>query len=153
VARPAPNLGSLLRWAYRAFETEVLERLHRSGYPDVRLPHVALLAWMDDEGTRQATLIERTGLTAQAVSQLIEDLVSRGYLARQPAREDRRAKLIVWTERGRDARDVARRLVGDIERGLAERLGARRYDTMRRGLAEVAAAAPRPTEPVAPPPG
>jgi DNA-binding MarR family transcriptional regulator len=137
-----PDLGYLLRWAYRGFETTVLERLHGAGYPDLRVPHAAILAWMDEDGTRQATLVERAGLTAQAVSQIIDDLVRRGYLARREAPDDRRAKVIVWTERGRRARDVARGLVVRVEDEYAERLGADAYDAVRRGLAALVEGGP-----------
>lgn len=126
-----PELGHLLRWSYRAFEYRVLDELHAAGHPDVRLRHITLLAWMDLEGTRQATLVERAGLTAQAVSQLIEDLVGKGYLERRPALDDRRARLIVWTERGMRARRLAHEIVARVEDEYAERLGPRRYATMR----------------------
>jgi DNA-binding MarR family transcriptional regulator len=148
-----PHLAVLLRDAYRAFDTEVLRRLAHAGYADLRLPHAALAEAMDDDGTRQSVLVERTGLTAQAVSQLIEDFVAKGYLARRGADGDRRANLIVWTERGARAREIALGLIAELEEEYARRLGAGRYEAFRRELgalpdgfcggAEGAAAEPR----------
>jgi len=134
-----PHLGVLLRDAYRAFNTEVLRRLARAGYSDLRLPHAVLAEAMDDEGTRQSVLVERTGLTAQAVSQLIEDFVAKGYLARRAADGDRRANLIVWTERGVRARETALGLIAELEDEYASRLGRAPYDAFRRELGALAA--------------
>jgi len=138
VPEPDAHLGVLLRDAYRAFDTEVLRRLALAGYSDLRLPHAALAEAMDDEGTRQSVLVERTGLTAQAVSQLIEDFVAKGYLARRAADGDRRANLIVWTERGGRAREVALGLIAELEDEYALRLGRARYEAVRRELAALA---------------
>src|SRR5262245_17996388 len=129
------HLGLLLRDAYRAIDTEVLRRLARAGYSDVRLPHAALLEALDDDGTRQSVLVERTGMTAQAVSQLIEDLVGKGYLARRAADSDRRANVIVWTERGVRGREVALGLIAELEDEHAARLGHGHYEAFRLELA------------------
>ncbi|MGD9694671.1 MAG: MarR family winged helix-turn-helix transcriptional regulator [Thermoleophilia bacterium] len=136
---PDDHLGALLRAARRSVEEQVLDRLHAAGYPDLRVSHLAVLVWVGEEGTPQAEITERSGLTAQAVSQVLDDLVARGYLLRRPAEADRRARTIVWTARGRVAREVALRVVADLERAYAERLGERRYATMRRCLAEIGA--------------
>lgn len=129
------HLGLLLRDAYRAFDTEVLRRLARAGYSDLRLPHAALLEALDDEGMRQSELVERTGMTAQAVSQLIEDLVSKGYLARRAVDGDRRANVIVWTEHGVRGREVALNLIAELEDEHAARLGRAHYEAFRLELA------------------
>jgi DNA-binding MarR family transcriptional regulator len=82
--------------------------------------------------------VERSGLTAQAVSQLIEQLVGLGYLAREELPGDRRARRIVWTERGRQGREVALELLAGMEAELARRIGERRYETTRRTLRQIA---------------
>src|SRR5262245_24219925 len=132
---PEAHLGLRLRDAYRAFDTEVLRRLASAGYSDLRLPHAALLEALDDQGTRQSVLVERTGMTAQAVSQLIEDLVGKGYLARRAADRDRRANVIVWTERGARGREVALGLIAQLEDAQAARPGRARYEAFRLELA------------------
>lgn len=52
------------------------------------------------EGVSLKELASRTQMTIAAASQLVETLVSKGYLVRTPAPEDRRAVRITLSERG-----------------------------------------------------
>ena len=68
---------------------------------------------------------QRAGLTRQAPTQIVDDLERLGYVARREGPSDRRAKLVVYTERGRAAFEASRRISARIEDEYADRLGAR----------------------------
>ena len=53
------------------------------------------------------SLTRELGISKQAVSQLIDTMVMRGYLERTPDAEDRRRMLLHLTPRGRAAATVA----------------------------------------------
>jgi DNA-binding MarR family transcriptional regulator len=142
VPPPEPNISRLLRDALRTLERETLRRLHAAGYPDISVAQTKLLGDLDEDGSAQGVLVERSGLTAQAVSQLIEQLVGLGYLAREALPGDRRARRIVWTEHGRRGRAVALELLAEMEAELAQRVGERRYATARRTLRQIAEQSP-----------
>jgi DNA-binding MarR family transcriptional regulator len=130
-----PHTGRLLRDAFAAFERELLHGLHAADADALRATHQAVLRFLDVEtGTRASTLAERAGLTRQALTQIVDDLERLGYVVRRPDPEDRRAKLVVYTDKGRATFEVARRIIEGIERDWRERLGAAAYESLRASL-------------------
>ena len=65
-------------------------------------------------------------MTKQAMAELVAHLEKHGYVERRPDPGDRRAKLVVPTDRGRDVLAIAQSLVPEVERQLADLLGPRR---------------------------
>lgn len=103
----------------------------------MRPKYNAVLRYLDEDGTRASVLAERSGLTRQALAQIIDELEATGYVSRRPDPSDRRAKLVVYTERGlRSFRD-SRRIIDEIESDYERRLGRSRYRELRKGLAEL----------------
>lgn len=104
---------------------------------DLRPTHNAVLRFLDVEGTRASTLAQRAGLTRQALTQIVDDLEGLGYVTRRSDREDRRAKLVVYTERGRAAFAASRQIIEGLERDYAARVGEEDYEALRRSLREL----------------
>jgi DNA-binding MarR family transcriptional regulator len=73
-------------------------------------------------------------MTKQAMAQLVQHLEEHGYVARSPDPADRRAKLVVPTDRGREVFTVARGLVPEIEGLVGDIIGSGRLETMRADL-------------------
>ena len=69
-----------------------------------------------------------------------DDLEVKGYLERRPGPDDRRAKRIYLTDRGRKNACVAKRATADMENYSAELLGQQRYQLLRRTLEDLIAA-------------
>jgi len=72
------------------------------------------------------------------MGELVDDLVSKGYLERHEDPADRRAKRIYLTQKGRTTAAASKVAVRQIERQISEMLGARHYQQMRRNLAAIA---------------
>jgi DNA-binding MarR family transcriptional regulator len=68
----------------------------------------------------------------------VDDLEKLGYAERAQDPEDGRAKVIKLTEQGQDAHRTALGIFADLEREWAERYGAKRVETMRSLLEEIA---------------
>lgn len=62
------------------------------------------------------------------MTQIADDLEQLGYVTREPDPADRRAKRIVYTERGRMVFSTRREVIEGIESEYAERLGPRAYE-------------------------
>ncbi len=60
-----------------------------------------------------AQLADHLGITKQATSKLVAHLVRRGYLTRTPDPDDRRARLLVLTDRGHDCTRAAEQAAAD----------------------------------------
>jgi DNA-binding MarR family transcriptional regulator len=70
---------------------------------------------------------------------VVSDLERLGYVDRVPDPEDRRAKIVRLTDRGRDSTEAAGRIFADIERRWSERLGEERIAALREVLEDIAA--------------
>ena len=93
---------------------------------------------IDRHGTRLTALAERALMTPQAMGELVDDLAGRGYLERLPDPSDRRAKLIVLTELGHEALQVAFDTIIDLEVELEALLGRDQLLRFRAVLRQVA---------------
>src|SRR3712207_7531782 len=99
---PEPHTGRLMRDAFAAFERDLLRGLHAADADTLRTTHQAVLRFLDaDTGTRASTLADRSGLTRQALTQIVDDLERLGYVVRRPDSADRRAELSLCTAQGR----------------------------------------------------
>ena len=135
---PDENTAALLLRAQRALADRIDGAVLASGLP-VRPVHAAVFIHMDQGGIRLTDLAARAQMTPQSMAELVDDLVEAGLLERGPDPTDRRAKLIVFTERGLDAVQIALDAIVDLERDLAQRLGRTRLHELQATLRELAA--------------
>jgi DNA-binding MarR family transcriptional regulator len=114
-------------------------RLKEAGHTDIRQGHGCVFRFIHEGGSRLTELAESSGLSKQAVGEVVDDLEKLGYVERAQDPEDGRAKVIRLTESGADAQRTALEIFADIERDFAERYGAERVATMRQLLEDIAA--------------
>ncbi len=118
-----------------------LEGLHRrladEGFEGIRFVHGSVFRHIDAEGSRLTTLAERSGLTKQAIGELVGDLENHGYLERVADEADRRAKIIRLTEQGRNAQLAAARILADVEQRWSRLLGKDEVTVLRRALEQI----------------
>jgi DNA-binding MarR family transcriptional regulator len=115
-------------------------RLRDEGHPSIRPGHGCVFRFIHEGGSRLTELAESSGLSKQAVGEVVDDLEKLGYAERVQDPDDRRAKLIRLTKKGTDAQQRAIGIFAEIEREWAERYGAERVAQMRELLEEMAAA-------------
>jgi DNA-binding MarR family transcriptional regulator len=143
-ARAGPeNLAILLREPFRAMTDRLQRRLAERGHPQVRAAHGAVLQFLDDAGTRVGVLAERAAMTKQSMAELVAHLEAHGYVERIPDPADGRARLVRATARGREVFGLARELVEEVDRELAETMGAKKMRRLRALLEELDAAVRR----------
>jgi DNA-binding MarR family transcriptional regulator len=124
-------LGALLRVPADEVHRRILEGLHAQGFDDLQPAHMALLQWPGPQGRRPSDLAAHTGMSRQAVNYLLRQLEDMGYLARRDDTDDRRARRIELTERGRALVPAVRRIVRDIEQEWARELGPDDFEQLR----------------------
>lgn len=122
----------------QAETNEVVDRLHALGHTSVSQSYISVLGNIDTEGTRLGTVSERVGTTRQAVSQLVKEIESKGYLERLPDPEDGRAVLVRHTSSGRGLLGAALEIMGEIEERYESIIGERRMQQLKRTLALLA---------------
>ena len=144
LGRPRPaNLAVLMREVFIALNDLVFVRLAERGYHDIRPAHGAVFQYLDDDGTTVAVLAERAQMTKQAMTELVRHLETHGFVTRVADPGDRRAKLVVPTERGRDVIAVAQDLVPEVEQRLVSILGADRFTALSQDLEVIRGAVSR----------
>lgn len=123
----SPDLGVLAGRVLFALQKELFETTAEQGHPKVRPRHGAVLAYLDEEGSRATDLAAQSGQHKQVIGTLVDELVELGYVERRPDPGDRRAKLVVPTPLGLDAMSRSDAIVAAIERRLAGQLGEQAY--------------------------
>jgi DNA-binding MarR family transcriptional regulator len=133
-----PNTGALLYQAYLRL-AEVVNGAAREMDPRVRAAHAAVFIHRDRAGIRLTRLAEKAMMTPQAMGELVDGLERTGYLRRIPDPSDRRAKLIVFSERGEEALAMTFGKIADVELRLAELLGEQQLKDLRAALNRISA--------------
>ena len=88
--------GALLRLASQLVDG-VQEGLARRGFTDVRPAHGFAFVRISAGDPRTADVAEHLGVTKQAAAQLVGQLITLGYVTRQPDSSDARAQLLLLT--------------------------------------------------------
>jgi DNA-binding MarR family transcriptional regulator len=116
----------------------IIELLHReladAGHPGMRPAYGYALVAVGTGGTTTSRLAEDLGMTKQGAAKLVATLLELGYLERRAHAEDRRARLLTVTPRGRDLLRRSEEIQARLEGEWAELIGERNMRTVRRGL-------------------
>lgn len=128
-----PDLGMLAARLLFAVQGALAE-----GHKETKPRHGAVLAYLDEEGSRATELSELSGQHKQVIGTLVDELEGLGYVRREPDPLDRRAKLIVPTAKGLASMRRSDAVMAGIERRLAQELGAGRYAEFKETLRRVA---------------
>lgn len=134
----ALNTVAMLGRAYSLLGFQIVDGVVGAGYPQ-KPSHSAVFAQIRDEGNRLTELARGANMTPQAMGELVDELEELGYVERRPDPSDRRAKLIVLTDRGRDCISAGIATIEGIERHLDHVLGERGHAQLRRLLGKLLA--------------
>jgi DNA-binding MarR family transcriptional regulator len=118
-------------------QSELFRRSAEEGFGDLRPRHGAVTAHLDEDGLRQGELTKLAGRNKQTIGAIIDELEVLGYVSRVPDPADRRAKLIMPTERGRRLMELSDRIVADLEREYEAKVGSEAYRQFLRTLAVI----------------
>ncbi|MFG1918557.1 MarR family winged helix-turn-helix transcriptional regulator [Micromonospora sp. NPDC048898] len=130
-----PDLGMLSTRLLFGLQSELFRRSAEEGFDDIRPRHGAVTAYLDEDGLRLTDLTRLSGRNKQTIGAILDELEKLGYVKRVADPEDRRAKLIVPTERGLRLTALADAIVADIEREYAAKVGADAYERFLQTLA------------------
>lgn len=122
---PRRSLAALLREARTTHILAIRPQLARWGFTDMPRDGVFVISTIRDTQVAASDLARKMGISKQAVSQLLDTLVLRGYVERSLDSRDRRRTKLRLTRRGARVASVCREAVDRIEEQLVERLGAR----------------------------
>jgi DNA-binding MarR family transcriptional regulator len=116
-------LPALLRAARSAYGSAIRTALAEVGCDDMPRNGSYVIGAIARTGAPLGDIIRWMAMSKQAAGQLVDTLVTRGYLHRSVDPEDRRRLIVTLTERGSAAADVIRRAVDGVDAALAARVG------------------------------
>jgi len=112
------------------------------GFTDLRPTHGFVFSRLSPSGATVTEIAEHLGVTRQAASQIVDELVVKGYVERRPHPADARSRLVVLTERGVRCTRAAEDAAVDALDSWEELLGERRLLAMRDELLRLAPGGP-----------
>ncbi|MFF6812748.1 MarR family winged helix-turn-helix transcriptional regulator [Streptomyces sp. NPDC012403] len=125
---------------------ELTRRIHDGvvarGFEGVRPAHGFAFTRLAPDGATVTDLAVHLGVTKQAASQLVDELVRKGYVERRPHPEDARARLVVLTEAGWACTRAADEAAAEAVRAWGETLGEAEVRELARKLLRIAPGGP-----------
>jgi DNA-binding MarR family transcriptional regulator len=113
--------------ALLAVAGELTQRIHEGvvarGFEGLRPAHGFAFARLAPDGATVTDLAAHLGVTKQAASQLVDEVVRKGYAERRPHPDDARARLVVLTERGLACTRAAEEAAAEAVRAWVDVLG------------------------------
>ena len=124
-------IGQLLVQMTRLFRKDLFARLSdQAGLAGIRPSHLHVFANMVGGGRRLTELADAASMSLSSMQELVDDLERRGIVEREPDPSDRRAKLIVLTDKGLAALAPASSIIEGLEREYADRIGEEHFEAM-----------------------
>jgi len=128
--------------ALLAVAGDLTRRIHDGvvarGFTDLRPAHGFAFARLAPDGATVTDLATHLGVTKQAASQLVEEIVRKGYAERRPHPVDARARLVVLTGRGWECARAAEAAAAEVVGAWAELLGEGEIAALRKRLLRIA---------------
>ncbi len=124
---PASLLPWLLRRTNQRYRAAIRDRLadHRlAGLPQ---PGYWALVILAGGGCDARQLMSGMGVSKQAVSKLVDNLVAGGFVDRRPNDADRRRTDLLLSAKGREAADIIADAVRETDEAFAAELGPERF--------------------------
>lgn len=128
------NLGRLLIRAFDHFEDRIVAGIRERGFEEFRASDTGVLRSVDLEGTRVSEIARRARVTPQAVSQAVAGLEERGLVKTAPDPDDGRARLVRFTERGRELILAGQETTEELYREWEEIVGQEGLNELRQHL-------------------
>jgi len=130
-------LIALVYRANRALQADMVDEARARGWDHAKPAHNSVFGTLGFEGARPAELAARAGITRQSMGEVIRELVDFGILEMEPDPNDKRAKVVRYTELGiRETQQGGDHIV-DFEERLIAAIGESEYENLRTGLEKV----------------
>jgi DNA-binding MarR family transcriptional regulator len=129
-AEPAADLGILLTLSLRGFTSDLHSELAARGFAELRPAFGVVFRALRDEPLTLTDLANRLGVSKQAASKVVDEMVAKRLVRRRVAPSDARTKPLELTARGRRAMATAIDIGGEIDARLRATVGTGAVDSM-----------------------
>ena len=116
-----------LRQISRYMYQEIDRRMSLRGHTGLSARHFQVFENIDFEGTNITKLAQRSGITKQAMSKLVQEISEQGYIDVKNRPEDFRAYAVTFTDKGFKFLEEAREEVIKTRAAISELISAEEY--------------------------
>ena len=128
------NTGVYIRNLWDQLRHNMEIQLRENGYDDISPSHGWIFYNTDDQGSRITDLAAKAKITKQSMSVLVAQLESGGYVTKAPDPTDKRAWLLLLTQKGQKVKTVGQQINYDFEAQWKDKLGPTDYEKFRQFL-------------------
>jgi DNA-binding MarR family transcriptional regulator len=128
-------MPALMRAARSVYGSAIRAALGDAGCDDVPRNGVFVLGAMARADAPLSEIVAQLGTSKQTAGQLVDSLVTRGYLSREVDPQDRRRLVVSLTERGEGAATVIRSAIQLVDDALVAKVGSEHVSHTRATLA------------------
>lgn len=121
----------LLYLGFKWVENYLLRAAKGSEYNYLTLSQIRIFAFMRDCDTTLSDLAKQLNISRQAIQKTIATLVDKGLLELAESPDNRSAKLVKLTERGRGMQTWSREVIDRAETDLAEKIGVKKLRQLK----------------------
>jgi DNA-binding MarR family transcriptional regulator len=130
-------LARLLAIAFRQLIDGLHARLAEQGWDDVRPSYGFVLLALRESSSSVSDLAALLGVSKQATSKLLDQMVAGGYVDRAPSTTDARQVSVTLAPKGHELLADVERVYAGLELGWADVVGARAVERVRGTLTKV----------------
>ena len=131
------NIGQPLTEIAKDFQRRVLAIFTGRGHTGLQPAHTAVIANLSLEGSRLTELARRASISKQGMGQLVDEVERLGYVQRVPDPTDSRAKIVRFTERGRQLMAHGVEIGELVQREYARLIGRKRLQLLHGTLEDL----------------
>lgn len=128
------NVIRLLLLSFRVSEGCLRSRAADEGFGDIRMTHIPIMRAIKFGVTRMTDIADGAGITRQTAGALAVELEKLGYIQRRPDPQDKRAKVVQFTQRGRAFIERFPLILQQAEEDLVGIVGPEDLDHLSRTL-------------------
>ncbi|MEN0106873.1 MAG: helix-turn-helix domain-containing protein [Pseudomonas sp.] len=130
-----PMVADLLKACYW-FEDALRKNQEAHGIPTVTRAQAFLLANIGNGEHRAARLARTLGISRQAISKMLSELIEQGVLETVPDPDDARAQLVVFTAQHLPTQLATISILFQLEKELEQKFGKKKLEVIRSVMAE-----------------
>ncbi|WP_024354841.1 MarR family winged helix-turn-helix transcriptional regulator [Brevundimonas naejangsanensis] len=116
------------------FDEQLQARLDARGWSRLGRSQSLILVNVANGETRAARMAENLGVSRQAMSQFLTEMVDRKLLELAPDPHDKRARIVRFAPESQAIRDDAQKVLRELESELENAVGSENLEALRQGL-------------------
>jgi DNA-binding MarR family transcriptional regulator len=129
--------GKIVSYLKKQMDQWSIQKLSENGYKDFKTAYMPVIMNIAPEGTNNNDLAAHARVTKQAMSKVVKELQSKGYVSAKVDPNDKRSTIFILTGRGKDFVKCARASVSGLMDDYRKEFGKKNFEELLDQLVKV----------------